>query len=138
MSIAQVAPLVDHLCSVQSPTDAVYTSAARLSGQTEAEQALPAPAHLSQVSWRSAETASKQVSPPTVPNRKNMQHPLSNKSARTLCMHHYQKQVSGSLEEFNSYFKALSGEAKVKYKDEVKELVSSVYMPTILPLMKSS
>ncbi|KAI6095028.1 hypothetical protein F5141DRAFT_1068749 [Pisolithus sp. B1] len=88
-------------------------SAAQLLGQTEAEQALPAPAHLSRVSWRSAEIASKQVSPPMVPNRKKMWHPLSNKSARTLCMHRYQKQVSGSLEEFNSYFKALSGEAKV-------------------------
>ncbi|KAI6126515.1 hypothetical protein F5141DRAFT_1060264 [Pisolithus sp. B1] len=89
---------------------------------TEAGQALPAPVHLSQVSWRSAETASKQVSPPTVPNRKKRWHPPSNKSARTLCMHHYQKQVSSSLEEFNSYFKVLSGEAKVKYKDEAKEL----------------
>lgn len=49
--------------------------------------------------------------------------PPSNKSARTLCMHRYRKQIGGSLEEFNSYFEALSAEAKARYRDEVKELV---------------
>ncbi|KAL4073138.1 hypothetical protein V8B97DRAFT_1916552 [Scleroderma yunnanense] len=39
--------------------------------------------------------------------------PPSNKSRRTLCMHHYQKQISSSLEDFNLYFEALSAEAKM-------------------------
>ncbi|KIK15069.1 hypothetical protein PISMIDRAFT_16790 [Pisolithus microcarpus 441] len=43
--------------------------------------------------------------------KKTWRPPL-NKSARTLCMHHYQKQVGGSLEEFNAYWDALSEEAK--------------------------
>lgn len=50
--------------------------------------------------------------------------PPSNKSARTLCMHRYQKQVSGSLEEFNAYWDALSEEAKTKYKNKVKQLIT--------------
>ncbi|KAI6156971.1 hypothetical protein BKA82DRAFT_1000321 [Pisolithus tinctorius] len=51
--------------------------------------------------------------------------PPSNKSARTLCMHRYQKQIGGSLEEFNSYYDTLSTDQKAKYKDEATKLVSS-------------
>lgn len=39
-------------------------------------------------------------------------------------MHRYQRKIGGSLEEFNSYFEALSAEVKAKYKDESKKLVS--------------
>ncbi|KAI6004297.1 hypothetical protein EDD15DRAFT_2360590 [Pisolithus albus] len=118
---------------------------ARASGQTEAGHMLPAPAHLGQTLQRSGETTSeKQAAPPTVPDKKKTWRPPSNKSARTLCMHRYQKQIGGSLEEFNSYFETLSGEAKAasligylylgvlltelwvqKYKDEAKELVAT-------------
>ncbi|KAI6099416.1 hypothetical protein EV401DRAFT_1894864 [Pisolithus croceorrhizus] len=118
-------PQIDQVGTRNDPLDHTDMSAAQLSGQTEAGQVLPAPVHLSQMSQRSAEMASKQVSPPTVPNRKKTWHPPSNKSARMLCMHCYQKQVGGLLEEFNSYFEALSGEVKVKYKDEAKELVTT-------------
>ncbi|KAI5997303.1 hypothetical protein F5J12DRAFT_785234 [Pisolithus orientalis] len=52
-------------------------------------------------------------------------HPPSNKSARTLCMHCYQKQIGSSLKEFNSYFDTLSVDQKAKYKDEATKLVSS-------------
>ncbi|KAI5990586.1 hypothetical protein EDC04DRAFT_2614134 [Pisolithus marmoratus] len=62
--------------------------------------------------------------PADVSGKKKTWRPLSNKSGRTLCMHHYQKQVGGSLDEFNSYFEALSPGAKVKYKDEAKDLVA--------------
>lgn len=33
-------------------------------------------------------------------------------SIRTLCMHRYQRQVGGSVEEFNAYFEALLADAK--------------------------
>ncbi|KAI6148864.1 hypothetical protein BKA82DRAFT_8046 [Pisolithus tinctorius] len=49
-------------------------------------------------------------------------HPPSNKSARTLCMHRYQKQIGSSLEEFNSYYDTLSADQKAKYKDEATKL----------------
>lgn len=39
-------------------------------------------------------------------------------------MHRFQKQIGGSLDEFNSYFEALSHEAKARYKDEAKDLVA--------------
>ncbi|KAI6094450.1 hypothetical protein EDD17DRAFT_1765046 [Pisolithus thermaeus] len=61
--------------------------------------------------------------PTDVSGKKKSWRPPSNKSGRTLCMHRYQKQVSGSLDEFNSYFEALSPEAKTRYKDEAKDLV---------------
>ncbi|KAI6006782.1 hypothetical protein EDD15DRAFT_2357812 [Pisolithus albus] len=130
---------------------------ARASGQTEAGHMLPAPAHLGQTLQRSGETTSeKQAAPPTVPDKKKTWRPPSNKSARTLCMHRYQKQIGGSLEEFNSYFETLSGEAKAasligylylgvlltelwvqKYKDEAKELVSlCACQPSSLSLKK--
>ncbi|KAI6041433.1 hypothetical protein EDC04DRAFT_2601761 [Pisolithus marmoratus] len=51
--------------------------------------------------------------------------PPAYKSAQTLCMHRYQKQIGGSLEEFNLYWDALSEEAKGKYKGEARELVSN-------------
>ncbi|KAI6025528.1 hypothetical protein EDC04DRAFT_2899737 [Pisolithus marmoratus] len=67
----------------------------------------------------------QQMSPgPTdISGKKKTWHPPSNKSGRMLCMHHYQKQVGGSLDKFNSYSKALSPGAKVKYKDKAKDLV---------------
>ncbi|KAI6094430.1 hypothetical protein F5141DRAFT_1069607 [Pisolithus sp. B1] len=65
------------------------------------------------------------ISQPLGTKKNKMWHPSLNKSARTLCMHHYWKQISRSLEEFNTYFEALSAEAKMRYKEEVKELVSS-------------
>lgn len=40
-------------------------------------------------------------------------------------MHRYQKQIGGSLEEFNLYWDALSEEAKGKYKNEARELIAS-------------
>ncbi|KAI6112796.1 hypothetical protein F5141DRAFT_1214107 [Pisolithus sp. B1] len=61
--------------------------------------------------------------PTDVSGKKKSWRPPSNKSGRTLCMHRYQKQVGGSLDEFNSYFEALSPEAKTRYKDEAKDLV---------------
>ncbi|KAI6099574.1 hypothetical protein EV401DRAFT_1894757 [Pisolithus croceorrhizus] len=64
------------------------------------------------------------ISQPLGTKKNKMWHPSLNKSARTLCMHHYWKQISRSLEEFNTYFEALSAEAKMRYKEEVKELVS--------------
>ncbi|KAI6094926.1 hypothetical protein F5141DRAFT_1068893 [Pisolithus sp. B1] len=36
----------------------------------------------------------------------------------------WQKQVGGSLDEFNSYFEALSPEVEMRYKDEAKDLVA--------------
>ncbi|KAI6109374.1 hypothetical protein EDD16DRAFT_33497 [Pisolithus croceorrhizus] len=62
--------------------------------------------------------------PTDVSGKKKSWRPPSNKSGRTLCMHCYQKQVSGLLDEFNSYFEALSPEAKMRYKDEAKDLVA--------------
>ncbi|KAI6033720.1 hypothetical protein BKA83DRAFT_4486786 [Pisolithus microcarpus] len=62
--------------------------------------------------------------PTDVSGKKKTWRPPSNKSGRMLCMHHFQKQVSGSLDEFNSYFEALSPEAKARYKDEAKDLVA--------------
>ena len=58
-------------------------------------------------------------------------------------MHRYHCQIGGSLEEFNTYYEALSAEAKVvhnycfsgqfstnhwtqKYKEETKQLVSFI------------
>ncbi|KAI6021980.1 hypothetical protein EDC04DRAFT_2901085 [Pisolithus marmoratus] len=61
--------------------------------------------------------------PVDVSGKKKTWRPPSNKSGRTLCMHRYQKQVGRSLDEFNGYFEALSPGAKVKYKDEAKDLV---------------
>ncbi|KAI6014631.1 hypothetical protein EDC04DRAFT_2608983 [Pisolithus marmoratus] len=52
--------------------------------------------------------------------------PLAYKSAQMLCMHHYQKQIGGLLEEFNLYWDALSEEAKGKYKSEARELIASI------------
>ncbi|KIO13866.1 hypothetical protein M404DRAFT_18136 [Pisolithus tinctorius Marx 270] len=40
----------------------------------------------------------------------------------------WQKQVGGSLEEFNKYFDELPSEAKAKYKDEANDLVRIVYL----------
>ncbi|KAI6037987.1 hypothetical protein EDC04DRAFT_2897003 [Pisolithus marmoratus] len=62
--------------------------------------------------------------PVDVSGKKKTWCPPSNKSGRTLCMHHYQKEVGRSLDEFNGYFEALSPGAKVKYKDEAKDLVT--------------
>ncbi|KAI6106723.1 hypothetical protein EV401DRAFT_2200382 [Pisolithus croceorrhizus] len=62
--------------------------------------------------------------PTDVSGKKKSWCPPSNKSGRTLCMHRYQKQVGGSLDEFNSYFEALSPEVKMRYKDEAKDLVA--------------
>ncbi|KAI6043579.1 hypothetical protein EDC04DRAFT_2890728 [Pisolithus marmoratus] len=53
--------------------------------------------------------------------------PPAYKSAWTLCMHCYQKQIGGLLEEFNLYWDALSEEVKGKYKSEARELVSSMF-----------
>ncbi|KAI6102133.1 hypothetical protein F5141DRAFT_1065643 [Pisolithus sp. B1] len=61
--------------------------------------------------------------PTDISGKKKSWHPPSNKSGRMLCMHCYQKQVSRLLDEFNSYFKALSPEVKMRYKDEAKDLV---------------
>ncbi|KAI6028165.1 hypothetical protein EDC04DRAFT_2899120 [Pisolithus marmoratus] len=62
--------------------------------------------------------------PVDISGKKKTWHPPSNKSGRTLCMHCYQKQVGRLLDEFNSYFEALSPGARVKYKDKAKDLVA--------------
>ncbi|KAI5980988.1 hypothetical protein EDC04DRAFT_2617742 [Pisolithus marmoratus] len=51
--------------------------------------------------------------PVDISGKKKTWRPPSNKSGRMLCMHRYQKQVGGSLDEFNGYFEALSPGAKV-------------------------
>ncbi|KAI6006090.1 hypothetical protein EDD15DRAFT_2191384 [Pisolithus albus] len=58
-------------------------------------------------------------------NREEDVAPPTYKSAQTLCMHRYRKQISGCPEEFNLYWDALSEEPKAKYKSEAKELIAS-------------
>ncbi|KAI5983611.1 hypothetical protein EDC04DRAFT_3008298 [Pisolithus marmoratus] len=86
----------------------------------ESQVETPNTSHTASVSQPSVQQTAP--GPVDVSGKKKTWRPPSNKSGRTLCMHRYQKQVGGSLDEFNGYFEALSPGAKVKYKDEAKDL----------------
>ncbi|KAI6021193.1 hypothetical protein EDC04DRAFT_2607259 [Pisolithus marmoratus] len=88
----------------------------------ESQVETPNTSHTTSVSQPSVQQTAP--GPVDVSGKKKTWCPPSNKSGRTLCMHHYQKQVGGLLDEFNGYFKALSPGVKVKYKDEAKDLVA--------------
>ncbi|KAI5985183.1 hypothetical protein EDD15DRAFT_2200788 [Pisolithus albus] len=83
--------------------------------QTALGETLPSSTCITPGDTMQPSTHGQEARPIVADRKKSSWRPPSNKSGR---------KIGGSLEEFNSYFEALSAEAKAKYTDESKKLVS--------------
>ncbi|KAI6095462.1 hypothetical protein F5141DRAFT_1068374 [Pisolithus sp. B1] len=88
------------------------------------EVKVPSTSHTGETASTSQPSVRQTTPGPTDVSGKKSWHPHLTRVAGCCACTAIRNKIGGPLDEFNSYFEALSPKAKTRYKDEAKDLVA--------------